>query len=347
MSRIKTLLLFAFAFFIISCSDDDQHEGNNISFESFGLESRIVYKLKIQNNLLYAATDNGIFKNDISNNLGWESIGLQNENVEAFDVKGNLLFAATSNPSQEDYRLYRSNDGGMNWVLVESNYGDDFPEPYKALKFHPVEDKIFATGFNVIVVSENLGIDWQVVYGAWGSMSTGLSFVEINELTEDIWAGGQNAIEGFKLYRVNTNDTVEWNTLLPSPSVAKDIAFHPVNTNEVLIGAEGGIIKTIDNGATWASIKENHEDARFYFGIDYDLIDPNVIYAAGWLKNFSDPQPLILNISRDKGDTWEEHKYPDLNLMGGVYDMLMVNNTQHVILYMGLYKGGVFKVTVK
>lgn len=347
MNRIKSVFCFFLLLSLAACSDDDQKQSKNVTFDSFGLDNRIVHKLKMQNNIIYAATDNGIYKRNISGTTEWELIGLQGEDVSAMDIKNDIIVAAISNYAEEDFKLFRTENGGTNWIQVETNFGGAYPEPVRAIRFHPTQNKIYGVGYNVIAESENLGGEWQIIHGSWGAMATGLSFVEVNQEINEIWAGGQNAIEELILYKISSSNTVQWTTLLPSPSVAKKIAFHPLNNAEVLIGAEGGIIKTTNSGSTWSTIKDNHEDSRFYFGVSYDHSNPDIIYAAGWLKNFTDPQPLILNISEDKGNTWKEYQHQDATLLGGVYDMVLVQDENKIELYMGLYKGGVYKASVE
>jgi hypothetical protein len=135
--------------------------------------------------------------------------------------------------------------------------------------------------------------------------------------------------------------------LLPSPSTAKDIAFHKTNPNTLIIGGEDGIIKTTDNGNTWTTIKQDDHKARFYFGLEFDETDSDKIYAGSWVKDFDNPQPLILHISENAGATWKEYKHTAPNLYGGIYDMVQLKDGNKTRLYLGLYKGGVFEAIIE
>lgn len=344
--KVRFGLIVLIAFLAFSCSEESQQIEEKIKYESFGLTGRVINKLKFSDNYLLAATDDGLYRKDLKDLSDWTLLGLDNYDVVTLDINGSTIVASTVDQGQEEYKLFRSFNKGNDWEELTYSFGGEFPEPVKALKFHPAQSVLLATGYNVIASSDNGGESWEAIHGHWNSMSTGLNFVEVNPLTEEIWAGGQNAIEELVVYKINYNENFLWRTLLPSPSVAKDIAFHPFNSNEVLIGAEGGIIKTSDNGESWTTIKENHEEARFYFGLNYDPNNPDIIYAAGWIKEFTNPQPLILYISNDKGATWRSYTNGNPHVFGGVYDMLLTTENDQTIIYLGLYKGGVYKVTL-
>jgi hypothetical protein len=123
-----------------------------------------------------------------------------------------------------------------------------------------------------------------------------------------IWAGGQNAIEqGVLLHSPDAGANWEnWLDLVPAPSVAKEVAFHPVNMEEVYVGFEGGVIKTPNNGEDWETLIHSEEN-RFFFGLAVHPTNPQIIYAAGWLKRFDDPQPFIIFVSKDGGSNWQEY----------------------------------------
>ena len=46
---------------------------------------------------------------------------------------------------------------------------------------------------------------------------------------------------------------------------------------------------------------EDHERSPFFFGIEYDIRNLNILYAFTWTKSFVDPQPLLMYISKDGG----------------------------------------------
>jgi photosystem II stability/assembly factor-like uncharacterized protein len=320
-----------------------------VSFRSLGLEYAIVNELELRENKLYAATDDGLYVKDLTATADWMSLGLQGKNVKTLVfLENNTLLAATSMPEQEEYLLYKSTNGGQDWQLTATNYGNGSPEPINDFAFDEQKNILYASGWNVVARSEDMGSSWTPIYGAWQSMATGLSVVAINPATGDLWAGGQNAIEGFTLAKQDAQDGQwqEWQTLLPSPSTAKSIAFSATNPQRILVGGEDGIIMTTDGGQHWSTIKSDHT-ARFYFGLEFDQKIPERVYAASWVKNFHDPQPLTISISEDAGASWAEYIYPSTTLFGGVWSMVQKSENTQTHLYLGLYKGGVYEAVIQ
>ncbi len=192
--------------------------------------------------------------------------------------------------------------------------------------------------------SADFGRTWELLDGSWDTLST-LSALSLNPLTRQVWVGGQNGIEEMVLrrYDLATGASSAFTRLLPSPAVIKGITFDPGDPNRVLASGEGGVLQSLNNGQTWANLLGD-VDHRFYFQAALDPQNPNVIYTAGWDKLFDEPQPLILEISRNRGSTWEAHQLNDPALFGGAWCLLAVTENDRTVLYVGLYRGGIVKV---
>jgi photosystem II stability/assembly factor-like uncharacterized protein len=349
MNRFSVLLLALCALSFLSCSDDGEKPSGPVpSFRALGLEQRIVNELELHNTSLYAATDAGLFAKDLSPEADWQILGLAGKNVTSLVVlNATTLLAATANPLQEDFGLYRSTDGGQHWQQLPYTWSNGGPEPLNDFAYEAASNTLYASGLGVVAKSTDQGNSWTPVYGEWQAMAAGLAFVAINPASGDIWTGGQNAIEQFVLAKTTAanGQWQEWGTLLPSPSVAKSITFHPTNPQTVLVGGEDGILRSNTGGNSWSIIKQDHV-ARFYFGLQYDSQVPDRVYAASWDKNFDDPQPLLLHISEDGGTTWKEHRHAPAALFGGAWDMVLRKEGQTTKLYIGLYKGGVYEASI-
>ena len=342
-------LLGALSFY--SCDEDDSAAPATyqVSFNSLGLDGRIVHELDLIQNKLWASTDAGLFVKDLSANSDWAARGLAQKNVKTFlALEDNLYLASTADVGQEEYMLYKSTDGGLSWHVLVSDWGNSSPEPLNDLALDASSNTLYACGSGVVAKSENQGQNWSIATGDWQSMASGLAFVAINPANGDVWSGGQNAIESFMLHHLNksSGEWQNWHGLLPSPSVAKSITFSSTNPQRILVGGEDGIIRTSDNGANWTKVKEDH-NARFYFGLDFDHETEERVYAASWDKNFDDPQPLILHISNDSGNNWKEYKHSPANLFGGVWSMIQKSEGNKTKLYLGLYKGGVYEAIIE
>lgn len=347
LSSVIGLSLLTFA-----CNEDDQATvETKVTFTELGLEGKIIHELNLVGDALFAATNAGLFVKDLSTDADWELTGMEDENVKAFvAIDENTYLASVTFVGAIEHHLFKSTDGGENWTEVENNFGGLDPEGMNDLEYNAITEELFAVGIGVVARSTDLGESWETLYGEWGWFATGMDFVEQHPQTGNLWASGQNSIEQLILakYDKSSDDWEEWIGLLRAPSVGKDIAFDPSNNTSLIIGGEHGIIQSSNDGDTWTTILEDHADTtRFYFGVDYDKTIKDRIYAASWLKEFTNPQPLILKISEDAGESWKAFKHEDGELMGGVYDMLQVKEGKKTLLYLGLFKGGVYLATVE
>ena len=349
LRRLVSFSAVCCALSFAACDDETPApEAYQLSFNSFGLDGKIVNELDLVNNMLYASTNTGVFAKDLTANTDWFALGLAQKNVKTFTyLNNNLLLAATANPSTEEYLLFQSTDGGQSWQETTTNWGGGAPEPLNDMYLDPETQTLYGSGANVVARSEDGGNNWTKVFGEWQSMASGLAFVALNPKNKELWTGGQNAIEGFMLHRQNAGggSWQSWQTLLASPSVAKSIAFSSSNPQVILVGGEDGIIKTTNNGSSWSTVKHD-DNARFYFGLDFDHQVQDRVYAASWVKNFDDPQALVLHISDDAGNNWKEFKHAPASLFGGAWSMVQKSEGNKTILYLGLYKGGVYEVVI-
>ena len=86
-------------------------------------------------------------------------------------------------------------------------------------------------------------------------------------------------------------------------------------------------------------------ESRFFFDLIVDEAAPGTIYTAGWSKIPDEPQPLILEITHDDGVTWNRYRHPDQDIYGGVYALLVRDEENEPVLYAGLFRGGVVRVS--
>lgn len=334
---------------ILSCSDDDGTTNiRQPEWTKLGLDGKVVNELHLSGSTLFAATTTGLFKKDLNSSGDFVQVAFAGKNVDAFEiVEGSTMIASLFDKSgSEPPALFRSTNGGQDWDELESNYGGTHPEPAIDLEVHPVHKNIiYATGLWVVAKSEDGGVNWEPIFGQWGGIGTGVSVVEVNpNNTSELWAGGQGAIEnGFLLRTENEEDWDTWNDLVDNPTVVKEISFADDNPDNILVGFEGALIKTVDGGQNWKTVIESEQN-RFYFGIGRGRNEKRV-YAGGWLKT-PDPQPLILFVSDDGGETWKEEKYVS-EQYGGIFEMLVTSQENEDVLYIGLDKGGVYRVRLR
>jgi photosystem II stability/assembly factor-like uncharacterized protein len=82
------------------------------------------------------------------------------------------------------------------------------------------------------------------------------------------------------------------------------IAYHPTNSNIILIGsASGGLWRSVNGGQSWTSNTDGLENLG-YSDIAFSPSNPNIVYAATGDKNGADTYSVGLLKSIDGGLTW-------------------------------------------
>ena len=349
--KTKTILFptfFSLALLLAGCNDEKGNHPAQAKWKKLGLDGKVINEMQFSGSSLYVATATGLFKVQVNTmDTDFIPIGFEGKNVEAIQVLAEeaLVVSIYDKSGAEPPALYKTSDDGATWLLLENNFGGNGAEPVFDLEVHPNnENVLYATGFSVVAKSLDQGHTWVPVYGDWGGFATGISVVEINRKDEnEVWAGGQGAIEnGFLVRTKNDADWDSWSDLVENPTVVKEITFSPANKEQVFVGFEGALLKTTDGGTHWQTLIESEEN-RFYFGIGIRDGDAKRVYAGGWLKT-SGQQPLILYVSETGGDSWSEVKFP-AESYGGILELQIKQEESKDILYLGLDKGGVYEVT--
>lgn len=341
LTRSKAVLAFAFVIIAIGAKPlPAQNESGE--WRLLGLQGRIVQQLRLHDQHLYATTDNGLYRKDLrASDTLWTPFGLQGKHARALLIfNADTMLASTQ---FDTVSLYRTTDAGVAWSSYQNGFGGQFSESVLAIERHPQQPNIlFATGATVVAKSLDRGQSWQISHGNWGGLATGVNFITIDANDANlIWAGGQNAIEEAFLWKSEDGGATwrEWPRIVDDVSTGKTVVIHPHDSKTVFAGLESYILKTTDGGETWEEILA--EDGRFFFGIAINPVRPERIYTASWFKT-SDPQPLIVHISDDAGESWRE-VHEKTAQFGGVWDLLHVNEGMIDKLYLGLYKGGVYE----
>ena len=337
----------------IACTNENDNLPNPSRFEwqQLGLDGLKVNELVLEANSLYASTENGIFKKDINTNQGFEELGLQGKNVETILVFSGeeILASVVDFQSDIEIEIYVTQNSGNQWQPLESNFGGGF-EPQGLWDFHKhptQQNTLYATGNYLVAKSINKGISWEPIFGDWDQFARATAVVAVNPYIDDeIWLGGQGGIEDGYLVRLkNENEVDRWLDLVPNPTTAQKIVFDNQNPQSIYVGFEGALLKTTSNGASWQTLIDEINTSRFFNGIALSNLDPNTVFAGGWLKG-GEPQPLILYYSLDKGATWEEDRFPDESY-GGVEDMILKTEGNTERIFLALDKGGVYEVLYK
>ncbi|MBU2526864.1 MAG: hypothetical protein KKC03_09720 [Bacteroidetes bacterium] len=351
--KVAKMILFTALLGSYSCASDDSNPdsgiGNVFIWEKIGLDGLKVNSLRLRGNLLYAATEIGLFRKNIDTEEPFIPIGLQGLNIEDFLLLDDEKLLASVADFQDEtiIQIVSTNNGGQNWEVMETNFGGGSIDPHIVWKFlKPSEstDVIFATSNYVVAESLDGGFNWTLIWGEWDVFARATSMVGINpSKPNEIWLGGQGAIEdGYLVKLENRTETNRWLDLVPNPTTPKKIVFDNLTPQNIYVGFEGALIRTSSNGQSWETLIDEHESARFFNGIGINEQNNNRVYAAGWLKT-DEPQPLILYYSNDKGATWLQDHFKEESF-GGVEDMVLISEGNQDRIFLGLNKGGVYEV---
>lgn len=353
LTKLGALKLLGVVFLsgvLAACENDDDPgigEDRVPRFEHQGLHDHVVSRLYADNGRILAGTDQGLYIKTADG--GWQLSLLPDGEVLDIALVGAEHYLVALRESEDGIfndRLMETTDGGDSWHEVEHNFGGEDPEPIYGLYYDNYNNALYATSVGALAVSYDHGRAWDLLEGVWHSFGQRTSIVRHNSATNEIWYGGQNAIEQMVLERFSLDSqTLErFTDLLPSPAVIYGIQFDPENDLGVYVSGEGGILKTEDNGEHWRTLIGD-VNYRFYFDLALDPFDAQTLYTGGWDKNWESPQPLILEVSTDDGVTWEQYQYSNDELYGGVRSILATAEDEVTVVYLGLYGGGIMKVT--
>ena len=342
---MKTHSLILAAAFLWACGDSEPSTDQpaRVTFQNLGLQGEDIEEIQLIDGFLFAATRSGLYRRSLEEGSPWSGPAFEHANA-VISLGGGELLLSTGVTSPA---LHRSPDLGLTWTPVQGSFGH--PTPERAFDFAHTAEGILATGANVVARSLDRGRTWTPIFGDFGYLASGLGDVHVDDRDGEIWAGGQGAIENVVLLRSADDGATwdQWPGLIGPPSTLKDIAFHPTDAAVVFAGFEEGLMRTQDDGATWSLVVDRHEDAKFFFGVEVDGAAPDTVYAGGWLKQYEIPQPMVLHISDDGGDTWTDFEGPAD--FGGIWDMIQVDRPadEPAELIVALQRGGVYRVRIE
>lgn len=348
----RFVALFILGLCLFSCDTDEPLPvGTTFELRSLGLSGISVHDLRLSGNSLFAATDDGIYHSDITTQQPMDLVGLKGRNILTLAFLSDTAMLASFRDSDngigtEEPKIFHSSDGGMNWDELENNFGGQSQEPI----FHFEWDEalpgvLLATGLQVIAKSLDAGVTWEPIWGEYNLLANGMSaFINPSKPT-DLWSGGQGGIENGFLIHLRDEQLIDrWNDLVPNPTTVKKIVFDNQNPQAIYVGWEGELSRTLDEGSSWKTLIDRHEESHFFFGVGVSEANPDLVFAGKWIKT-DEPQSLELYYSNDRGETWETEAFPDVTF-GGIQDMVVKTEGNTERIFVGLDKGGVYEIVM-
>ncbi|MFA0963141.1 hypothetical protein AB9P05_15160 [Roseivirga sp. BDSF3-8] len=280
-------------------------------WDRLGLTDKSVEQLDIFKNLIFAGTDEGMYrKNVVSKDTVWTPIGLQRFEVLDFIVfSPEYLIASVRPPIPKDpVSIYRTLDGGETWEPYQNNFGgrsgQNVCTALDALITAP--DTLFGRGDFVVAKSENGGESWRPVLGEWGSFGYQSDLIRIDEQNPNIvWAGGEGGIFNPYLYK-STDYGETWDfKSVPNDgdNAVYDIEIKPGDSETVVVGLEGLLVRSTD-GADSFTITAEPAEGTYFLALDRAPgVSESLVYASG--SEFGTKAgSLFFYRSEDFGQTW-------------------------------------------
>ncbi|GAA5143130.1 WD40/YVTN/BNR-like repeat-containing protein [Thalassotalea piscium] len=274
----------------------------------------------------------------------WQDRSPSSSGIKALAIisQGHYIAAVQTDeaaPYSKPSPLYITQDSGQNWQLINHNFGGDEFSTINNIVYDQVNNQLYAVGDTSFAVANSAAENWTLLDGAWDGIASGLALILPHPSQQFIWFGGQGPIENGHLNRYSIVDgsVTTWTDLLPNPSVFKGGLIHPTDNKTVLVGGEGGIVISRDNGTNWEQ-PLGDVDHHFYWDIVID--DIGNLYSASFNKGGAE-QPLKVLCSSDNGVTWNSNDFSKEVSKGGVKSLLMLQTNTENLLYLGLWDNGI------
>ena len=279
-------------------------------------------------NLLYAATDAGVFRSDNSG-LSWSarSEGLTSFSVHSLAGSPTVLFAGT------DTGPFRSADGGASWQAINQGLGEI--RVFSLARDPQDSNTLYAgTRNGGIFKTTTAGDNWSPVNTDLPRLTNGVVEGNYHDLAIDptdsqvVYAAWSSLVQpGLGAMFKTTDGGAQW-VGAQGPFVLS-VTLAPSDNNTVYLGTSAGIIRTTDAGQTF-EVRQLPGVSVADLQVSPD--DPNTLYAATRFAGIAK--------STDAGTNWEA---ASTGLPSTEMVTLTLDHRSPARLYAGTNAGGVFR----
>lgn len=262
-------------------------------------------------NIVYAASSDGIYKSANGGDT-WtlvHAVFLANDLV-IHPTNPNIAVVGCGNQSSPGYGIYRTSDGGTNWVKITAGLPDVFNGKIMLDRSLSSPEVIYASignglssaeGASWLCRSNDFGSTWTIQtqtdysqHQGWYSHDVAVNPTNPNELVVvgiDVWRssdGGQNIVQK----SASTNGGIGFiNPPIAGPdggpefvhSDIHDAIWHPTLPGVFYVADDGGVHRSTDNGETFQSASGRMQTAQFYNGFSNSAADE--FYCIGGLQD--------------------------------------------------------------
>ncbi len=316
-------------------------------WQYLGLSDYSIFKVRLENDYIYATTDNGLFRKNITDpDTVWANLGFEETLLGGLFVVNDSTYLVSIIDAQEEKYIYRTDDGGRNWVNFQNGVkfkGNLIIRDFTG--FFNDEEIILASGNASVIRYTDDDDEWDLVYGAWHDMGMGIHFLHIDPNKQNVvWGGGETAF--FAPFLIMSEDYGEnWKQIdidASGDNACHIIAIDPNNSDVLYVGMEGRIIKSVDGGKEWEivfCVCDEPELSYDFWGLAVSKHNSDIVYATVHTRNVY--QHIKILISYDAGKNWSIIKGDFGRYMTMSMDYRFLEDADE--LYIGTIGGGVFK----
>jgi hypothetical protein len=211
---------------------------------------------------LFAGThDDGVFWLNAANGR-WRSLGLDHAIVSSIvfvptDPPRLLVGVIPNGEVPTEAALFASPDGGRTWLPWDGGLAarrGGYAGAFSVAVDRTNPDRLLMGTSYPILRSEDGGNSWAYVYLDDDKFGAGVwAIAQSHTNPERVWAGGQTAF--FAPFVLRSHDFgTNWRWFDPTPrveNVVSAILANPGSAQAVLIGMNGGVFRSDDDGVTW------------------------------------------------------------------------------------------------
>ena len=267
-------------------------------------------RMHIEGDRLYVCTNRGLYTRDLSNNDGsWLLAGFENIPLQDYVRRDNDILALRYNKGG-GFLLLSQDDGLTYKDVTPEIFCDEKCEILPCLVQHPTDPNTLLTSslYWGIFRSTDFSQTWENLTESFYT-NRSASFIGFHPKSPSvIYNSGEG--ETFKGHiNISYDAGQTWNDHGESLGFHGDNcvhrpAFHPTNPNYWVVGGEGVIYTTTDNGHTW-NCQNFWDDAKrsaYWYFSAFDEEHPDTIYMVG--NTTGNLGAIKVMYSTDGGISW-------------------------------------------
>ena len=270
-------------------------------------------RMHVEGDRLYVCTNQGLYAKDLSNdNSAWQLVGFEGIPLQDYARRGDDILALRYNEGGSFLLL--SHNGGKTFEdVTPENFRGEKHERLPSLAQHPTDPNtlLVTSLYQGLLLSTDFGQTWkcltEFVYGNYAA-----SFIGFHPSRPNIiYNSGEGGIfEGHINISYDSGQT--WNDHgnslgFPGDNCVHQPTFHPTNPDRWLVGGEGCVFLSDDNGQTWSCQNYWGDETRtaYWYFSAFDNEHPYTVYMAGCLgRNGQKKACIKLMCSTDSGHSW-------------------------------------------